>query len=119
MTGDPLSPVTACPRPLRAPIGSRSISYGQALYTGVYQCLCYSSDMSIITIRLNAEDKRILDKLTLELGSKTNAIRQALRMLAADRARRDAFNAFVKVWNSEDGPVDPDGVAALAKRHGL
>ncbi|MCY4371830.1 MAG: hypothetical protein OXF41_20970 [bacterium] len=75
--------------------------------------------MAIVTIRLRGEDERILDKLALEFGSKTSAIRQALRMLAADRERRAAFDAFIKAWNAEDGPVDPDGVAALAERHGL
>ena len=75
--------------------------------------------MSIAAVRLNAEDRRILDKLAVEFGSKTNAIRQALRMLAADRARRDAFNAFVESWNAEAGPVDEEAVAAMARRYGL
>lgn len=75
--------------------------------------------MGMAIIRLSGEAKEMLGKLVPEFGSRSNAIREALRMLTADRARRDAFNAFVEVWNSEDGPVDPDGIAALAKRHGL
>ena len=46
-------------------------------------------------------------------------MRHALRLLAADRQRRDAPNAFLEAWNAEAGPLDEDAVAAMAKRYGL
>ena len=55
-------------------------------------------------------------------GSKrveSSAIRLALRLLAADRQRRDALNAFLEAWNAEAGPLDEDAVAAMTKRYGL
>lgn len=75
--------------------------------------------MGTTIIRLDAEDKRILDKLTPEFGSRSNAIRHALRMLAADRERREALNSFLEAWDAEAGPLDEDEVAAMAQRYGL
>ena len=60
-----------------------------------------------------------LDTLAPEFGGKSGAVRHALRLLAADRQRRDALNAFLEAWNAEAGPLDEDAVAAMAKRYGL
>ena len=75
--------------------------------------------MTTATVRLNDEDSQMLDRLALEFGSKAGAIRHALRVLAADLDRRDAFNAFVEAWDAEAGPLDGEMVAKMARRYGL
>ena len=75
--------------------------------------------MSTTTVRLDAEDGQILDRLAPEIGGRSGAIRVALRFLAADRERRDALRSFVEAWNAEAGPLDEDAVAAMAARYGL
>ena len=71
------------------------------------------------TVRLNAEDREILDELAPLFGGKSNAIRHALRSLAADRRRHLALESFLDVWNAEVGPVDEESVAAMVRRYGL
>ncbi len=75
--------------------------------------------MSTTTVRLDDDDERLLDQLAAELGGRSTAIREALRHLAADRARRDALGAFLDAWADEAGPIDGDAVAAMAQRYGL
>ena len=75
--------------------------------------------MSTTTVRLNADDNEILDGLAVTFGSRSNAIRQALRSLAADRRRHLALESFLDDWNAEAGPVDEEAVAAMARRYGL
>ena len=75
--------------------------------------------MNMMIIRLGTDDKQILDRLALEFGSREQAIRQALRTLGADLARRDAFQAFMAAWATEPDPVDGDTVAAMAQHYGL
>ena len=74
--------------------------------------------MSTTTVRLDDDDERLLDQLAAELGGRSTAIREALRHLAADRARRDALGSFLDTWADEAGPVDDDAVAAMAQRYG-
>jgi predicted transcriptional regulator len=75
--------------------------------------------VSTTTVRLDDDDERLLDQLAAELGGRSTAIREALRHLAADRARRDALGAFLEAWNDEAGPVHEDTIAAMAQRYGL
>ena len=75
--------------------------------------------MSTTSVRLNAEDREILDELAPLFGGKSNAIRHALRSLAADRRRQLALESFLDAWNAEEGPVDEEAVAAMARRYGL
>ncbi|MDE0137078.1 MAG: hypothetical protein OXM57_13695 [bacterium] len=75
--------------------------------------------MSTTTVRLNADDREILDGLAPLFGGRSNAIRQALRSLAADRKRHLALESFLDAWNAEAGPVDEEAVAAMARRYGL
>ena len=82
-------------------------------------CMAKIVLMGTTTIRLGDEDGQILDTLAPEFGGKSGAVRHALRLLAADRQRRDALNAFLEAWNTEAGPLDEDAVAAMAKRYGL
>ena len=71
------------------------------------------------TVRLNVEDRQILDMLAPLFGGKSNAIRQALRSLAAQRVRRLSLDSFLEGWEAEAGPVDEEAVAAMARRYGL
>lgn len=75
--------------------------------------------MSTTTVRLNADDKETLDWLAALFGSRSNAIRHALRSLAADRRRHLALESFLDAWNAEAGPVDEEAVAAMARRYRL
>lgn len=70
-------------------------------------------------MRLNADDREILDGLAPLYGSRSNAIRHALRLLAADRRRHLALESFLDEWHFEAGPVDEQAVAAAARRYGL
>ena len=53
------------------------------------------------TVRLDAEDRQLLDQL------------------AADHDRKQALHDFFEEWEAEAGPASPDKVAAMAKRRGL
>lgn len=75
--------------------------------------------MSVTTVRLNAEDQQLLDMLAPLFGGKSNAIRQAIRSLAAQRDGHLSLEAFLDGWEAEAGPVDEEAVAAMARRYGL
>lgn len=75
--------------------------------------------MSTTTVRLDNEDEALLDMLAPEYGGRSSAIRQALRHLAADQRRLNALRSFVAEWDSEEGPIDDQEVAAMAERYGL
>ena len=71
------------------------------------------------TVRLDAEDRQLLERLAPESGGREATVREALRRLAADHDRKQALSDFFEEWDAEAGPVSPDEVAAMAKRHGL
>ena len=75
--------------------------------------------MSTTTVRLDDEDEALLDMLAPEYGGRSSAIRQALRNLAADRKRQNALRSFLAEWDTEQGPIDEEDVAAMAERYGL
>jgi predicted transcriptional regulator len=75
--------------------------------------------MSTTTVRLDDEDKALLDMLAPEYGGRSSAIRQALRNLAAERRRSDALHAFLADLDSHDGPVDDEDITAMVDRYGL
>ena len=75
--------------------------------------------MASISIRLDDSDQQMLEQLVSEFGSKAGAIRHALRILAADRRRRDALDALMDSWNDEAGPLDEDEVSDISRRYGL
>lgn len=75
--------------------------------------------MSTTTVRLDEDDERVLDQLAPAYGGRSNVIRQALRMLHAERDRQEALDGFLAAWQREVGPVDEDAVAAMAERYGL
>ena len=75
--------------------------------------------MSTTTVRLDDEDRALLDMLAPEYGGRSSAIRQALRKLAADRQRQEALTSFLTEWERDEGPIDEAQVAEMADRYGL
>lgn len=65
------------------------------------------------TVRLDAEDRAILDKAAERYGSRSAALRAALRFLDEDRKRREAMREFLEMVEAEDGPVDPAEVERM------
>ena len=68
------------------------------------------------TVRLNDEERALLDELASEFGGRSGAIKQGIQMLAQEHRRRRALDRFMDDWVSETGPADPDGVAAMRER---
>ncbi|WP_419864287.1 hypothetical protein [Candidatus Poriferisodalis sp.] len=68
------------------------------------------------TVRLNDEERALLDELAAVYGGRSGAIKHGLQMLAQDRNRRLALADFMDAWSAESGPPDPEGVAAMRKR---
>jgi Arc/MetJ-type ribon-helix-helix transcriptional regulator len=62
------------------------------------------------TVRLDAEDRAILDKAAERYGSRSAALRAALRFLDEDCKRREAMREYLEMVEAEDGPIDPEGV---------
>lgn len=75
--------------------------------------------MATTTVRLDADDEHLLDQLASSYGGRSNAIRQALRQLAAEVGRQRTLEGFLADWQEVDGPVDEAAVAAMAQRYGL
>lgn len=76
-------------------------------------------DMARATVRLEKEERQILERLAPQFGGEAATIREALQRLADDHDRREAVNAFFEEWEAESEPLSPDEVAAIAKRCGL
>ena len=75
--------------------------------------------MAKATVRLDTEDRQLLERLAPEFGGKTATVREALQRLAADQDRKEALSAFLAEWAAEDGPATEEEVSAMAKRCGL
>ena len=68
---------------------------------------------------LNAEDRQRLERLAPVFGGRKAALHEALRRLADEEDRKEAFDAFLKAWDEEDGPLTDEEIAAVATRCGL
>ena len=75
--------------------------------------------MATTTVRLDKDDEALLDLIATDWGGRSAAIRQAVRLLAAQRLRSDALRAFLAGWDAEAGAVDDDEAAAMAVKYGL
>lgn len=71
------------------------------------------------TVRLSPEDREILDKAAERYGSRSAALRAALRFLDEDRKRREAMREFLEMVEAEDGPVDEDEVERMREYYCL
>jgi len=74
---------------------------------------------STTTVRLSPEDRAILDKAAERYGSRSAALRAALRFLDEDRKRREAMREFLELVEAEDGPIDPEGVQYMRDYYSL
>ena len=75
--------------------------------------------MARTTVRLEKEERQILERLAPTFGGKEATVREALQRLAADQDRREALSAFLNEWEAEDGPLSDQEIAAMAERYGL
>lgn len=75
--------------------------------------------MATTTVRLDAADEQLLDRLAEIYGGRSNTIRHALRQLSANAARQQALTELLDDWAVELGPVDEAAVVAAADRFGL
>ena len=67
---------------------------------------------------LGAEDRQRLKRLAPVFGSRKAALHEALRRLADEEDRKEAFDAFLKEWAEEDGAPSDEEIAAMATRYG-
>ena len=68
------------------------------------------------TVRLNDDERALLDELAAQFGGRSGAIKHGIQMLAAERDRSRAMEEFLEAWSAESGPPDPDGVTAMRRR---
>ena len=70
-------------------------------------------------VRLDNEDRLPLEQIAPKFGGREATVRETLRRLATDHDREEAFDAFPKAWDEEDGPLGEEEIVAVAKRCGL
>ena len=75
--------------------------------------------MGTITVRLDADDERLLDQLVAVHGDRSTAVREAIRLLSGAEARRQDLDEFLEEWEREVGPIDQAEVDEMARRYGL
>ena len=75
--------------------------------------------MATTTVRLDPEEEHTLDELAEIHGGRSNALRQGLRLLAADTQRRSVLADLLVEWEREAWPVSEEAVAAMTERHEL
>ena len=75
--------------------------------------------MATTTVRLDPEEEHTLDELAEIHGGRSNALRQGLRLLAADTQRRSVLADLLVEWEREAGPVSEEAVAAMTERYKL
>jgi Arc/MetJ-type ribon-helix-helix transcriptional regulator len=75
--------------------------------------------MGTITVRLDAEDERLLDQLVAVHGDRSTAVREAIRLLSGEEVRRKRLRAVLDAWAVEDGTLTQDELDETARRYGL
>ncbi|MEQ8718437.1 MAG: ribbon-helix-helix domain-containing protein [Acidimicrobiales bacterium] len=75
--------------------------------------------MATITVRLDNDDEKLLDEITAIYGSRSTAIREAIRALSGQVERDRAIDEALAAWEAEAGPVDENEVAAMIERYDL
>ena len=81
--------------------------------------MSYTLAMGTTTVRLDAADERILDRLAAVHGGRSNAIRYALRAFATEEDRQENLKDLLDDWEREAGPVDEAEVQDMIKRYNL
>jgi Arc/MetJ-type ribon-helix-helix transcriptional regulator len=72
-----------------------------------------------VSLRLDPAEEAELDRLAVLFGGRSEALREALRRLAAEERRRAAFRGFVAEWGAEHGGAPQDEIDAEIRRLGL
>ncbi|HWJ96771.1 MAG TPA: hypothetical protein VNQ33_01355 [Acidimicrobiales bacterium] len=72
--------------------------------------------MATITVRLDADDERMLDELAEIHGDRSTVVREAIRQMAASETRREGLGAFLDDWERELGPIDHAQVDEIVRR---
>lgn len=75
--------------------------------------------MGTITVRLDADDERLLDELAAVHGDRSTAVREAIRLLSGKEERQRNLRAFLDEWEVEGGPITEEELAETARRYGL
>ncbi|MDP9463880.1 MAG: hypothetical protein M3P52_04590 [Actinomycetota bacterium] len=75
--------------------------------------------MATTTVRLDPDEEHTLDELAEMYGGRSNALRQGLRMLAAESQRRSALADLLSEWERDAGAVSDEAVAAMTERYEL
>ena len=68
-------------------------------------------------MRLNDEERALLDELASEFGGRSGAIKRGLQLLATEHRRSRALERFIDEWAAKSGPPNPHGVAAMRERY--
>ncbi len=75
--------------------------------------------MATTTVRLSTAEERLLDQLAASYGGRSNAIRQALKLLAAQAERQRALTDLLEEWAEEPADSTDEAVEAFAEHYGL
>ena len=81
--------------------------------------MLHSLAVATTTVRLDADEEQTLDELAEIYGGRSNALREGLRLLAAQTQRRSSLADLLLEWESEAGPVSEEAVAAMRERYEL
>ena len=74
--------------------------------------------MATTTIRLDDDDRRVLDALAERHGGRSAAMRKGLRLLQAEDQRRAVLAELVAEWEVESGRFTEAELNAVAARYG-
>ena len=72
------------------------------------------ADVGTITVRLDEDDERLLDELVQHHGSRSDAVRAAIRELSGHERRQRALAKLVDEWIAEYGEPSEEEQARIA-----
>ena len=72
------------------------------------------TDVGTITVRLDEDDEQLLDELARRHGSRSDAIRAAIRELSGHERRQAALAKLVDEWIQEYGEPSEEDQARIA-----
>ena len=75
------------------------------------------ADVGTITVRLDDDDEQLLDDLARRHGSRSDAIRAAIRELSGHERRQAALAKLVDEWIAEYGEPSPEEQAHIAAEY--
>jgi Arc/MetJ-type ribon-helix-helix transcriptional regulator len=71
------------------------------------------------TVRLDAAEEELLDRLAGQHGGRSNALREGLRLLAAHEERQAALTELLRQWEEQSGPASEQAVEAMTRHYDL